>query len=308
MEIIGVSLNAIIASSRTQALLEESQRLAAELQNKSGELQTQQRELQQSNAELEEKASLLAAAEPCHRDQEPRDRGRPPRARGPGRAARAVVALQVRVPREHVARAAHAAQLAADPGQAARRQHRRQPQRAAGRVRADHPQRGHGPAAADQRHPRPVQGRGGQDGRPPRRRRRLGDRRVRRGDVQAADRREGPRFSRRGRRGRAADRWSPTSTGCSRCCATCCRTRSSSPRPARSGWPSAARADERFTTPALDGRRRGAGVRGHRHRHRHPARAAAHDLRGLPAGGRHDQPQVRRHRARASRSAGRSRG
>ncbi len=60
VEIIGVSLNAIIASSRTQALLVESQRLAAELQNKSGELQTQQRELQQSNAELEEKASLLA--------------------------------------------------------------------------------------------------------------------------------------------------------------------------------------------------------------------------------------------------------
>src|SRR6476661_6358550 len=60
MEIIGVSLNAIIASSRTQALLVESQRLAAELQNKSGELQTQQQELQQSNAELEEKASLLA--------------------------------------------------------------------------------------------------------------------------------------------------------------------------------------------------------------------------------------------------------
>jgi signal transduction histidine kinase/HAMP domain-containing protein len=59
MEIIGVSLNAIIASSRTQALLVESQRLAAELQNKSGELQTQQLELQQSNAELEEKASLL---------------------------------------------------------------------------------------------------------------------------------------------------------------------------------------------------------------------------------------------------------
>ncbi|GAA1260204.1 HAMP domain-containing protein [Oryzihumus leptocrescens] len=60
MEIIGVSLNAIIASSRTKALLVESQRLAAELQSKSGELQTQQRELQQSNAELEEKASLLA--------------------------------------------------------------------------------------------------------------------------------------------------------------------------------------------------------------------------------------------------------
>ncbi|HEX6486688.1 MAG TPA: response regulator, partial [Nocardioidaceae bacterium] len=61
MEIIGVSLNAIIASSRTQELLVESQRLASELQNKSEELQTQQGELQQTNAELEEKASLLAA-------------------------------------------------------------------------------------------------------------------------------------------------------------------------------------------------------------------------------------------------------
>jgi HAMP domain-containing protein/signal transduction histidine kinase/CheY-like chemotaxis protein len=61
MEIIGVSLNAIIASSRTQALLVESQRLAAELQQKSEELQTQQGELQQTNAELEEKARLLAA-------------------------------------------------------------------------------------------------------------------------------------------------------------------------------------------------------------------------------------------------------
>jgi HAMP domain-containing protein/signal transduction histidine kinase/DNA-binding response OmpR family regulator len=60
MEIIGVSLNAIIASSRTQELLVESQRLAAELQSKSGELQAQQRELQESNAELEEKARLLA--------------------------------------------------------------------------------------------------------------------------------------------------------------------------------------------------------------------------------------------------------
>jgi signal transduction histidine kinase/DNA-binding response OmpR family regulator len=60
MEIIGVSLNAIIASSRTQELLVESQRLAAELQNKSEELQTQQGELQQTNAELEEKARLLA--------------------------------------------------------------------------------------------------------------------------------------------------------------------------------------------------------------------------------------------------------
>ena len=60
MEIIGVSLNAIIASSRTEELLVESQRLATELQNKSVELQGQQEELRQTNAELEDKASLLA--------------------------------------------------------------------------------------------------------------------------------------------------------------------------------------------------------------------------------------------------------
>ena len=61
---------------------------------------------------------------------------------------------------------------------------------------------------------------------------------------------------------------------------------------------SGASAEEHFTTPALHRRRRRAGLRGDRHRHRHPARAAAHDLRGVPAGGRHDQPQVRRHRPR----------
>ena len=60
MESIGVSLSAIMASSRTEELLAESQRLAAELQEKSEELQARQGELQQTNAELEEKASLLA--------------------------------------------------------------------------------------------------------------------------------------------------------------------------------------------------------------------------------------------------------
>jgi len=60
MEIIGVSLNAIIASSRTEELLVESQRLAAELQDKSVELQRQQEELRQTNAQLEDKATLLA--------------------------------------------------------------------------------------------------------------------------------------------------------------------------------------------------------------------------------------------------------
>ena len=39
-------------------------------------------------------------------------------------------------------------------------------------------------------------------------------------------------------------------------------------------------------------------VRGRRYRHRHPAGQAAADLRGVPASGRLDEPQVRRHRPR----------
>ncbi|WP_119730013.1 HAMP domain-containing protein [Thermomonospora amylolytica] len=59
-ESIGVTINAISANSRTEALLAESQRLAQELQERSDELQRQQAELRRSNAELEEKAALLA--------------------------------------------------------------------------------------------------------------------------------------------------------------------------------------------------------------------------------------------------------
>jgi len=53
-EALGISVNAIVANSRTDALLTESQRLTAELQARSGELQ-------RSNIDLEEKAAQLAA-------------------------------------------------------------------------------------------------------------------------------------------------------------------------------------------------------------------------------------------------------
>jgi signal transduction histidine kinase/CheY-like chemotaxis protein/HAMP domain-containing protein len=59
-ETLGVSVNAIIANSRTDALLQESQRLTAELQARSGELQARSEELQASNSDLEEQAALLA--------------------------------------------------------------------------------------------------------------------------------------------------------------------------------------------------------------------------------------------------------
>ena len=57
---IGVAINTIMANSRTEALLSESQRLTSQLQERSGELQRQQAELRRSNAELEDKAALLA--------------------------------------------------------------------------------------------------------------------------------------------------------------------------------------------------------------------------------------------------------
>jgi len=57
---IGVTINAILANSRTEVLLTESQRLATQLQERSDELQRQQAELRRSNAELEDKAALLA--------------------------------------------------------------------------------------------------------------------------------------------------------------------------------------------------------------------------------------------------------
>jgi signal transduction histidine kinase/HAMP domain-containing protein/ActR/RegA family two-component response regulator len=60
MPTIGVTINAIMANSRTEVLLTESQRLATQLQERSDELQRQQGELRRSNAELEEKAALLA--------------------------------------------------------------------------------------------------------------------------------------------------------------------------------------------------------------------------------------------------------
>ncbi|WP_106403708.1 hybrid sensor histidine kinase/response regulator [Actinocorallia populi] len=59
-ETMAVTINAIIATTRTSSLLEESQRLTQELQERSDELQRQQAELRRSNTELEDKAALLA--------------------------------------------------------------------------------------------------------------------------------------------------------------------------------------------------------------------------------------------------------
>ena len=88
---------------------------------------------------------------------------------------------------------------------------------------------------ADQRHPRPVEDRGRQDGR---RRRRRAARRASRDYVERTFRplaeEKGLEFDVELARGRAAERSRPTSSGCSRSSRTCSRTRSSSPSRAAS--------------------------------------------------------------------------
>ena len=84
-----------------------------------------------------------------------------PRAPGQVAPARGRQPAQVRVPREHVARAAHAAQRGHRVLRRAARAHVRRAQRAPGRVPARHPRLRPAPARADQRDPRPLQGRGG---------------------------------------------------------------------------------------------------------------------------------------------------
>ena len=92
-------------------------------------------------------------------------------------------------------------------------------------------------------------------------------------------------------------RSSPTPSGCSRSCATCCPTRSSSPTPAAVTLQiGLAPSGTLYGVPALDAARSVVAFAVERHRHRHPGRQAGADLRGVPAGRRHDQPQVRRHR------------
>ena len=149
---IGIVLNSIEATMQTEGLLKQSQQLARELQ-------TQQTRAAADQRAARAEGAAARRAQRRGRAQEPGNRAGPPRPRREGDRAGADLEVQVRVPRQHVARAAHAAQQHPDPGPAARRQPRRQPDAEAGRVRPHHPRRGHRPAQPHQRHPRPLQDR-----------------------------------------------------------------------------------------------------------------------------------------------------
>ena len=106
MDSIGVILNMISSSMRTEELLQQ--------------LKTSNAELEAQAGELNDKAKLLEV-------KNQRGRAREPEPRGKGRAAPAHLQVQVRVPGQHVARAADAAQQPAHPVQDAGREPRREP-------------------------------------------------------------------------------------------------------------------------------------------------------------------------------------
>src|SRR5579862_1345451 len=62
-ETIGIVINTIQATMRTEELLRQSQALTMELQERSEELQSQQEELKRANSELEQQAQTLKASE-----------------------------------------------------------------------------------------------------------------------------------------------------------------------------------------------------------------------------------------------------
>src|SRR5256885_1633326 len=69
-EMLGVVLNTIIATMRTEELLQQSQGLTVELQSQSEELQSQRDELERTNQELEEQARSLKASEELLQQQQ----------------------------------------------------------------------------------------------------------------------------------------------------------------------------------------------------------------------------------------------
>ncbi len=134
-QLVGAAVNSSQDRDRLEALLEETQRQSEELQTQQEELrvaneeleehgrilaaskvqlESQQVELEQTNAQLEDQTERLAQGQQALQEK--------------ANETRALEPVQVGVPGQHEPRAAHAAQLVADPREAAGRQQVRQPE------------------------------------------------------------------------------------------------------------------------------------------------------------------------------------
>ena len=201
---------------RTEELLQQSQTLTQELQSQSqgahpaaGRAQA----LQLGAGEAGARAGGEGASCSRSRTRKVEEKNREvEQARaspgGEGRAALAHLQVQERVPRQHVATscARRSTACSSSPSCSSDNQDGNL-SRQAGRVREDHLRVGRRPAHADQRDPRPVQGRGRQDaGRAARRRRWPSSTDFVEPHLPPGRRAEGPGLQHRGGAGRARRR------------------------------------------------------------------------------------------------------
>ena len=179
---VSESLAAAVKSSKDRTRLED---LLEETQRQSEELQTQQEELRVSNEELEVQTQALRRVADASRSTastsfrqsnvqleeytQMLEQQRDELARAQTVLAQKAAELErsnqykVRVPRQHVARAAHAAQQLADSRETAGRQSRRQSHRRTGEVREQHLFGRQRSARAHQRHSGSVEDRSAAD-------------------------------------------------------------------------------------------------------------------------------------------------
>ena len=200
MESVGIVLNTIAATMRTEGLLKQSQLLTQELQARQTELTTKQEELHATNEELQEKAQLLEN----EKKQVEAKNLEIEMARRAVEEKAEQLALTSKYKSEFLANMSHELRTPLNsllhPVEAAGRQSAGQSQREADRIRP-HDQLGRlGPAQPDQRHPRSVEdrirhgvdrGRRHADGEP---------QAAYGADLPPARRRQGPRLQRRVRR------------------------------------------------------------------------------------------------------------